>query len=83
MEHDDSTAPDSADGFFTSVFVKAIMVTIGSVSAPPIALMGVGAVADFYLDTKPMICLIGAVVGFAVAALLVARQIKKLKAEQK
>jgi F0F1-type ATP synthase assembly protein I len=79
MKQDDKNASQDAGNFFSGVFVKTILMTLAYVSLPPMILLGAGMVADDHFGTKPVLVIVGSVVGLALAAGLVAQQIKHVK----
>jgi F0F1-type ATP synthase assembly protein I len=56
-----------------------IVKTILNVSVPTIVFIVLGMLSDFYFSSAPIGVLVGTGVGFAIAACLVARQIKQIR----
>jgi F0F1-type ATP synthase assembly protein I len=83
MEQNNKTASDNASDSFSSVIRRTILWTIVYVSAPTLALLGVGVAVDAYFGTAPTAVLTGTIVGFVIAAGLVYRQIKRTRKGQK
>ena len=75
---DDPLAPALLAGSFALQFLD----TTWRVATPVLLFVGIGIYADLHLHTKPWLTLLGIVVGFAGAALLIKQQIAAVNARE-